>query len=184
MELGSQSFFEYEGQPHCEKCYKGLFCPRCAKCDKSITDRIITALGKKWHPDCFSCSTCNQPFPGGSFFERDGYPYCQAHYSGASQICGGCNKPVVGECTNAGNRAYHPDCFVCAFCRKAFTDGSFFENNGQVYCKLHYHASTGSVCGGCQKAITGRSVNAMGKNWHPVSAPLVDADSFTHSLAG
>ena len=66
--LGSASFFEFEGSPHCEKCYKGLFCPRCAKCDKSITDRVVTALGKKWHPDCFSCSTCNQAFPGGSFF--------------------------------------------------------------------------------------------------------------------
>ncbi len=46
-------------------------------------------------------------------------------------------------------------------------DGSFFESGGKPYCKLHYHAQTGSVCGGCQKAITGRSVNAMGKNWHP-----------------
>jgi paxillin len=50
---------------------------------------------------------------------------------------------------------------------QAFVDGSFFESGGKPYCKLHYHAQTGSVCGGCQKAITGRSVNAMGKNWHP-----------------
>ena len=26
--LGSATFYEYEGQPHCEKCYKGMFCPR------------------------------------------------------------------------------------------------------------------------------------------------------------
>lgn len=62
--LGTQPFFEYEGSPHCEKCYKGMFCPRCAKCDKPIMDRIITALSKKWHLDCFSCATCNQPFAG------------------------------------------------------------------------------------------------------------------------
>ncbi len=54
QELGTQPFFEYEGMPHCDKCYKGMFCPRCAKCDKPIMDRIITALAKKWHPDCFT----------------------------------------------------------------------------------------------------------------------------------
>lgn len=167
-ELGFSQFFEYEGMPHCEKCYKGLFCPRCAKCDLSITDRIITALNKKWHPDCFVCSTCTQPFPGGSFFERDGYPYCSDHfYTSSVPNCGSCNKPVRGECTNALNQAWHVECFVCQYCRKAFTDGAFFEHQGKPYCKLHYHANTGSVCGGCQKAITGRSVNAMGKNWHP-----------------
>jgi len=166
--LGTQQFFEYEGMPHCSNCYKGLFCPRCAKCDKPITDRIITALGKKWHPDCFTCSTCNQQFPGGSFFERDGYPYCSDHfYSNAVPNCGSCGKPVRGECTNALNQSWHVDCFVCQYCRKAFTDGAFFEVQGKPFCKLHYHANAGSVCGGCSKAITGRSVNAMGKNWHP-----------------
>lgn len=166
--LGTQPFFEYEGSPHCERCYKGMFMPRCAKCDKTIEDRIITALGKKWHPNCFTCSTCNQPFPGGSFFERDGFPYCSEHFhSNSRQICGGCQKPVVGETVNAGGQAFHPDCFVCNYCRKAFTDSSFHQVGGKVFCSLHYHAETGSICGGCQKAITGRSVNAMGKSWHP-----------------
>ena len=82
---------------------------RCGKCDKSITDRIITALSKKWHPECFTCATCNQPFPGGSFFERDGFPYCSEHfYNNTQQVCGGCSKPVTGECVNAMNRAFHP----------------------------------------------------------------------------
>jgi len=78
-ELGTASFFEHDGMPHCERCYKGLFCSRCGKCDKPIMGSVITALSKKWHVDCFTCSTCNQPFPGGSFFERDGYPFCKQH---------------------------------------------------------------------------------------------------------
>ncbi len=42
--LGCQPFFEYEGQPHCEKCYRGLFCPRCAKCDKVTIEKLFGFL--------------------------------------------------------------------------------------------------------------------------------------------
>ncbi len=68
-----------------------------------------------------------------------------------------------GECTNALNQSWHVECFVCQvcvrllvaialtphvqYCRKAFTDGAFFEVQGKPFCKLHYHASAGSVCG-------------------------------------
>jgi hypothetical protein len=89
-------------------------------------------------------------FAGGSFFERDGFPYCREHfYNNSISVCGMCEKvsipqieslgfkicvfvwqPVTGECVNAMNKAFHPDCFVCAFCRKAFVDGSFFESGG------------------------------------------------------
>ena len=37
-----------------------------------------------------------------------------------------CDKPVTGECVNAMNKSFHPDCFVCAFCRKVVTFCHFF----------------------------------------------------------
>ena len=49
-----------------------LYCPKCAHCDQPVSDRCITALGKKWHPEHFICCQCLKPFPNGSFFERDG----------------------------------------------------------------------------------------------------------------
>jgi hypothetical protein len=28
---------------------------RCGKCDKSILGRIVSAMGARWHPECFRC---------------------------------------------------------------------------------------------------------------------------------
>jgi len=73
--IGTRNFFEVDGKPNCDKCYHSLFAPICAHCNQGISDRCITAMGKKWHPNHFVCTECQQPFPGGQFFERDGYPY-------------------------------------------------------------------------------------------------------------
>jgi paxillin len=35
------------------------------------------------------------------------------------------------------------------------------------YCELHYHQQTGSMCASCNQPITGGSVTALGKKWHP-----------------
>lgn len=31
---------------------------RCHNCGKPLSGTIMTALGKKWHPDCFKCGKC------------------------------------------------------------------------------------------------------------------------------
>eukprot|EP01091_Cochliopodium_minus_P016211 TRINITY_DN5_c0_g1_i1.p1 TRINITY_DN5_c0_g1~~TRINITY_DN5_c0_g1_i1.p1 ORF type:complete len:662 (-),score=226.75 TRINITY_DN5_c0_g1_i1:175-2160(-) len=168
-ELGTSSFFEQEGKPHCENCYQNLFCPRCAACDQPITQRVITALGKKWHPEHFVCTTCNSPFGGGSFYERGGYPYCQEHYynSSSASKCAACQQTIQGDCVNAIGQQWHTNCFVCQYCQKSFTNGQFYEMNGMPYCEIHYYSNTGSMCGACNKPITGKAVNALGRSWHP-----------------
>eukprot|EP01113_Clastostelium_recurvatum_P030880 TRINITY_DN37_c0_g1_i1.p1 TRINITY_DN37_c0_g1~~TRINITY_DN37_c0_g1_i1.p1 ORF type:complete len:533 (-),score=158.98 TRINITY_DN37_c0_g1_i1:142-1740(-) len=166
--LGTSNFYEQDGAPHCERCYQDLFCSRCAHCDESILDRCITALGKKWHIHHFVCTTCLKPFEGGSFFERDGRPYCEADfYNVYAPKCAGCNQSIKGECINALGTAWHPEHFVCQYCQKSFGGGTFYEFGGKPYCDVHYHQQTGSLCGGCGKAIVGRCVNALDKKWHP-----------------
>jgi paxillin len=32
----------------------------CNACDKPIVGQVITALGKTWHPEHFTCNHCNQ----------------------------------------------------------------------------------------------------------------------------
>lgn len=32
---------------------------RCSKCSKPILDRILRAMGKAYHPRCFTCVVCN-----------------------------------------------------------------------------------------------------------------------------
>jgi len=166
--LGTANFYEQNGVPQCESCYKGAFCPKCAHCDGPIMDRCITALGKKWHMDHFICTQCLKPFEGGTFFEREGRPYCEADfYSVFSPKCGSCNEAIKGDCINALGQAWHPEHFVCQYCHKAFGNGSFYEYNGKPFCEVHYHQQTGTLCSGCGKPITGRCVNALEKKWHP-----------------
>jgi len=166
--IGTKSFYEVEGQVQCEGCYRSTMCPRCAHCDGIITDRCITALGKKWHPDHFVCSQCLQAFPNGSFFERDGRPYCETHfYAVHAPTCAACNQPIKGDCTNALGQQWHPEHFACVYCNKAFGGAPFFEHQGKPYCEAHYNQTVGSICAGCNKPIAGRSVQALDKKWHP-----------------
>jgi len=75
--------------------------------------------------------------------------------------------PIRSDCLNALALSWHPEHFVCAQCQKAFVDGVFFEYGGRPYCDVHYHQLTGALCAGCNKAITGRCINALDKKWHP-----------------
>ncbi|EGG20761.1 paxillin [Cavenderia fasciculata] len=166
--IGTKNFYEQEGVPHCEKCYQELFCARCAHCDDPITDRCITALGRRFHVHHFVCTQCLKPFEGGNFFERDGRPYCETDfYATFAARCGGCNQPIRGECINALGTQWHPEHFVCQYCQKSFASGTFFEFGGKPYCDIHYHLQAGSVCAGCGKAISGRCVDALDKKYHP-----------------
>lgn len=164
--LGTGSFFELAGQAHCQRCYQLQFCPKCAHCNQAITDRCVTALDKKWHTHCFVCTQCTSPFQG-NFFERDGRPYCdKCFHQVFAPRCRSCNQPVLGDCVNALGAQWHPEHFNCQYCRRAFT-GTFFEYEGMPYCEAHYYEKMGSSCAGCQQAISGACVDALGKKWHP-----------------
>lgn len=166
--LGTSNFYEQDGIPHCEPCYQELFCSRCAHCDEPITGRCVTALNRKWHVDHFICTQCLGPFQGGTFFEKDGRPYCENCFHNAfSSRCAGCNQAIRGECINALGQQWHPEHFVCNYCQKSFGGGQFYEYGGKPYCDIHYHQQTGSLCAGCGKAVTGRVINALDKKWHP-----------------
>jgi paxillin len=167
LPLGTSNFYEQDGVPNCERCYQELLCPRCAHCDEPILDRCVTALGKKWHMEHFICTQCLNGFPDGSFFERDARPYCEKCFTGAfAPRCAGCNQAVQGASINALGQQWHPNCFVCQYCQRAFT-GSFYDIGGKPYCDLHYHQQTGGLCAGCNKAVTGKCIDALGKKWHP-----------------
>jgi paxillin len=57
---------------------------------------VITALGKTWHPEHFTCTHCNQELGTRNFFERDGHPYCEPDYHNLfSPRCAYCNGPIL-----------------------------------------------------------------------------------------
>ena len=49
------SFFEHKVFPYCETCYHATRGSLCAMCRKPISGRCITAMFRKFHPECFVC---------------------------------------------------------------------------------------------------------------------------------
>lgn len=70
------SFFEHDGQPYCEVHYHERRGSLCSGCQKPITGRCITAMGKKFHPEHFVCAFCLKQLNKGTFKEQNDKPYC------------------------------------------------------------------------------------------------------------
>lgn len=68
----------------------------CHKCNEVIQQRIITALGKTWHPEHFACKDCQKPITEATFNIQNGEPVCSdcfvRNYSGT---CFGCKQPIL-----------------------------------------------------------------------------------------
>jgi len=79
--FNNASFFEKMGKPFCSVCIYDLHAQKCRSCNQPIRGSVINALGAAWHPEHFNCQSCHQPFPGGAFYEVNGLPYCDIHYS-------------------------------------------------------------------------------------------------------
>jgi len=133
--FGDAGFHEKDGKAYCRDDYFKMFAPKCSGCNEAIIDNYITALNGHWHPQCFVCMECHQPFHNGSFFEHEGMPYCEVHYHARrGSLCYSCQKPITGRCITAMHRKFHPEHFICAFCLKQLNKGTFKEQNDKPYC--------------------------------------------------
>jgi paxillin len=74
------NYFDHEGEPHCEIHYHASRGTLCASCQKPVTGKCITAMGKKWHPEHFTCAFCLKLLNKGTFKEHRHNPYCQSCY--------------------------------------------------------------------------------------------------------
>lgn len=86
------------------------------------------------------------PFGSNRYFEGvDGQPYCDVHIGvkGRAPHCAGCDGLIVGRCITALGRRYHPEHFICTFCRNALTRGVFKELDGRAYCNSCFRRLSG-----------------------------------------
>ncbi|XP_075969207.1 paxillin isoform X1 [Anticarsia gemmatalis] len=140
----------------------------CNACDKPIVGQVITALGRTWHPEHFTCAHCNQELGTRNFFERDGRPYCEPDYHNLfSPRCAYCNGPILDKCVTALEKTWHTEHFFCAQCGQQFGEDGFHERDGKPYCRNDYFDMFAPKCGGCNKPIMENYISALNTQWHP-----------------
>ncbi|XP_053624146.1 leupaxin isoform X3 [Plodia interpunctella] len=140
----------------------------CNACEKPIVGQVITALGRTWHPEHFTCAHCNQELGTRNFFEREGRPYCEPDYHNLfSPRCAYCNGPILDKCVTALEKTWHTEHFFCAQCGQQFGEDGFHERDGKPYCRADYFDMFAPKCGGCNKPIMENYISALNTQWHP-----------------
>lgn len=138
--LQDLGFVEEQGQLYCEYCFEQYLAPPCAKCSAKIKGDCLKAIGKNFHPECFTCAYCNKLFGNSPFFLEDGSPYCEADWNELfTTKCFACGFPVEAgdRWVEALNNNYHSQCFNCTMCKKNLEGQSFFAKGGRPFCKNH-----------------------------------------------
>ena len=84
------SFVEKNGAPFCKNC-SASFAEPCVSCGEAITSEFLSALGSKFHPECFVCSNCKANISSG-YASRGGKPYCPSCIRELKKKMGGNNN--------------------------------------------------------------------------------------------
>jgi hypothetical protein len=133
-------FVEEKGKKYCEKCFETLIAPICNKCGMPITADCLTALQKQWHPECFVCHHCSQPFGNAAFYLENGRPYCEQDWNMLfTTKCIACKYPIEAgdRWVEAIGSAFHSNCFSCTVCHTNLEGQSFYAKNGLPFCRIH-----------------------------------------------
>ncbi|XP_048460607.1 actin-binding LIM protein 2 [Rhincodon typus] len=184
-DLAEGGFFVRQEEYICTSDYQRLYGTRCFSCNEFIEGEVVSALGKTYHPKCFVCAVCRQPFPPGDRVTFNGKEcVCQKcsqslstnakHVSAQTpQKCGGCDLEIKnGQSLVALDRQWHLGCFKCHTCGKALS-AEYICKDGAPFCEADYHSQFGIKCERCMKFITGRVLEAGEKHYHPDCARCV-----------
>ncbi|CAH8450728.1 unnamed protein product [Schistosoma curassoni] len=113
----------------------------CAKCARPFTSgSILSALDKKWHPECFVCTICKRTLADQSFHVKNDDPFCANCWKENFQPrCATCSKIIdpSEQYMTYNDRAYHKNCFTCAACHQSLAGKQFCIKDNGYYCPEH-----------------------------------------------
>ena len=163
-----RSFVSVKTRPDllcCASCHDARFAETCARCRAPLHGSILSALGVKWHADCFRCSICDAPHVS-TFVEHDGGAVCKpCHLAHVAERCAGCGEGIDGEFLRALGRKYHRGCFRCVECR-ADVSTSYLTHDDRPWCRACHVAVHAERCAcGCGRGVEGSIVSALGKKY-------------------
>ncbi|KAJ1740755.1 Rho-type GTPase activating protein Rga1 [Coemansia sp. RSA 989] len=90
----------------------------CARCKEPLDTTYVQAMGRKYHPDHFTCTACPTVFgPDGTYYEHEGDAYCLYHYTYlVAKKCAGCQQPIMKLFLQMNHRGveehWHPECYM------------------------------------------------------------------------
>ncbi|ORX53237.1 RhoGAP-domain-containing protein [Hesseltinella vesiculosa] len=105
-------------QPLCERDYFRRLNLVCDQCGDALKGPYITAVGKKFHLDHFSCTTCGEVFGADDpYYEHNNSVYCYYHYSVNYAIrCTGCCTAILKQFVEVNrnniDEHWHPECYM------------------------------------------------------------------------
>ncbi|XP_034561074.1 LIM domain-containing protein 1 isoform X2 [Notolabrus celidotus] len=122
--LSGKPFYTVSGRIYCEEdfLYSGVHPSQevCHSCGHFITDMVLQALGKSYHPSCFCCVVCRRSLEGQPFsVDADSRVYCVSDFHKVrAPVCAACRKPILPtegstECIRvvSSNRSFHVECY-------------------------------------------------------------------------
>ncbi|XP_034414411.1 actin-binding LIM protein 1-like [Cyclopterus lumpus] len=179
-DLAQSGFFLKNGDYLCPLDFQRLHGTLCNSCGEFVEGAVVTVLGKTYHPACFVCTVCKQPFPAGDFVTFSGKEcLCQRCIRPSSPTpndvscsgnCSGCRRDIKnGQALLALGGQWHLGCFKCKACRRVLS-GEYISKDGVPYCERDYQIQFGVQCEACQKFITGKVLEAGEKHYHPCCA--------------
>lgn len=122
--LRGQPFYALDRKSYCESCYISTL-ERCSKCSEPILDRILRAMGKAYHPHCFTCVVCGCCLDGVPFtVDATSQIHCiEDFHRKFAPRCSLCGQPIMPEPGQeetvrivALDRSFHVNCYVCEDC--------------------------------------------------------------------
>jgi len=141
----------------------------CATCKGQIKGKVVSCLGKTWHPEHFICQAgCKKLLDPNRFFEKNHLPCCEnCHRESFVPRCAYCGDVITEKCITALGTTWHTDHFFCCQCAVQFPAGSgFLEKDGKAYCERDYYRLFATRRGKCGEIIVGEYISALNKEWH------------------
>eukprot|EP00053_Salpingoeca_punica_P013736 m.124405 g.124405 ORF g.124405 m.124405 type:complete len:667 (+) comp16289_c0_seq1:83-2083(+) len=169
----TRSVYEMDSKFYCTEHYQERYGKRCAKCNESLTGKVIVALGKEYHEACFLCSECTKPIAGSGGFVIKGDAFVCADCSRAKNQCSSCGLAIAANALrDVQGLRLHADCVKCHTCKIQLSESTAQVFNKKLYCATHLEKAQNERvdqtqgCALCSRPITEQAVLALNKQWH------------------
>uniref|UniRef100_F6U088 Zyxin n=1 Tax=Ciona intestinalis TaxID=7719 RepID=F6U088_CIOIN len=145
--LHGEQFYCVDKDPWCDKCYMNSL-EKCTVCNETITDRILRATNKPYHPHCFQCVMCGKSLDGVPFTvdEKNEVHCVEDYHKKYAPRCSVCQEAIMPEKGKeetvrivALERSFHVDCYKCEKCAVKLNSEKegrgCFPLDGHIFCR-------------------------------------------------